>query len=322
MNLNKLLELNGVVGISYRNPKRRIVIYVESRDYARAMPTVLADLPVEVVPIGKVSIFNRTGEVRPVVGGVSCGCPTVTAGTLSCIDNNGKIISNSHIIAIDWKTGSWNKPGTPILQPGPYDGGTILDKVGVYEKHIPITFNDVNAKNYADAACGSLEVEGKKLEVLGSNADISVGGTAEVSDGEVIYKSGRTTGFTLNTVMDTHATIKVHGYPQGWAVFRDVILVRQPFCAPGDSGSLAFDRRGRVVGLVFAGSRVVGLVCKVKHLKQLGLDFGSPPPVPPKLPTLLPAIPKWSPAAVGIVTMAMLPVVVVGSGEERHYRSA
>lgn len=313
---NELLKLNGVVG--YSDPRDSLVIYVESEKYAQAVPTVFAGYPVKVVVIGKVVAYGiRTEKVRPVVGGISIGDPSVTAGTLGCIDAKGNLLTNAHVIAINWKTGGWNKPGTPVLQPGPYDGGTLKDKIGVYEKHIPIRFNDVHAENYADAACGKLEADGRKLTVLGKNGEILVGGTAEVKKGQVIYKSGRTTGLTANTVMDTHATIKVYGYPQGWAVFRDLILVKQPFDAPGDSGSLAFDDRGRVVGLVFAGSKVVGVVCKVEYLSQLGVDFGSPPPAPPKLPKVpaLPSLPSWSVGAAGVVTMFALPAIVIGTEE-------
>jgi len=288
---NKLLKLPGVVGVSHKNPE--IIIYVESEEHARAVPKILAGVPVRTVVVGKVVALgqqvlavNRRSKVRPVIGGISLGDPSVTAGTLSCITANNKIVSNAHVIAMNWKEGKWNEPGTPILQPGPLDGGTTEDRIGQLEKYVPIEFNNEEAENYADAACGILDDPrlGKPLVVLGKDdtSEFKVGGTAEVKEGDIVVKSGRTTGWTENEVIDTHATIRVSGYPQGWAVFRDVIIVRQPFCAGGDSGSLVFTKDGRVVGLVFAGSPIIGIVCKVKYFAdELGLDFGTPPPPVP-----------------------------------------
>jgi len=275
---SKLLELEGVAGVSHRNPE--IVIYVESEEHARAVPTILAGVPVRTVVVGRIQALgqavDRRGKVRPVVGGVSVGDPTVTAGTLACITANNKIVSNAHVIAINYDKGEWNEPGTPILQPAPYDGGKEEDRIGSFEKYVPIKFNDTEARNFADAACGVIDDPemGKPLTVLGKNGtEFKVGGTAEVEVGDVIAKSGRTTGWTENEVIDVNATVKVHGYPWGWAVFRDQILVKQPFCQGGDSGSLAF-KDGRVVGLVFGGSTVVGVVCKVKHFADyLGPDY-------------------------------------------------
>jgi len=279
---NNLLKLEGVSGVSHRNPE--IILYVESEEHARAVPSVLAGIPVRKVVVGRIVAFrqelmvDRKSRVRPVLGGISLGDPSVTAGTLSCITANNKIVSNAHVIAINHTQRKWNDPCTPILQPGPYDGGKAEDRIGCLEKYVPIKFNDAEAENYADAACGSIDDPrlGKPLTVLGKdNTEYGIGGTAEVRVGDIVRKSGRTTGWTENEVMDTNATVKVYGYPMGWAVFRDQILVRQYFGAGGDSGSLVFDEGGRVVGLLFAGSPQVIVVCKVKHFTDyLGLDFG------------------------------------------------
>ena len=59
--------------------------------------------------------------------------------------------------------------------------------------------------------------------------------TINISTGEYVMKSGRTTGYTMAKVIDTSATIMV-GYGLYMARFRDVILTEK-FLEPGDSGS-------------------------------------------------------------------------------------
>jgi hypothetical protein len=93
-----------------------------------------------------------------------------------------------------------------------------------------------------------------------------------VGVGDAVRKSGRTTGVTNSTVYDTSATVKVW-YSSKWAVFYDQILVKQPFVESGDSGS-PVDKDGKFVGLAFAGSSSVAVVCKAKYIVNgLGVEL-------------------------------------------------
>jgi hypothetical protein len=165
--------------------------------------------------------------------------------------------------------------GTPVIQPGTYDGGTIKDKVGFLYRYTRITFGP-RSVNYADAAIAKVTipnyVAGEVLDSDNKNT-YTISGTVEVNVGDSVRKSGRTTGVTVNVVFDTSATVKVWYGPYRWAIFYDQILVYQPFVSGGDSGSLV-DKNGAFVGLAFAGSDAVAVVCKAKYIiNALGIGM-------------------------------------------------
>ena len=286
-----LLPLEGIAGISHREDPPRIIVYLEHEKYKDKVPNEIDGFKTEVIVIGKVKalsllqleeesytfsgLVSRTTSVRPIVGGISIGVPEDAfggkmAGTLGLIvkgpDNAYYILSNAHVIAMNSKA-QFLPLGTAVLQPGTYDGGTVEDKVGELYKYIKITFGP-KGKNYADAAIAKITITDYLVgEVLGGDNQntYTISGTIEVSIGDSVRKSGRTTGVTTNTVFDTSATVKVWYTQSKWAVFYDQILVNQPFIDSGDSGS-PVDKDGKFVGLVFAGSSSTAVVCKAKYI--------------------------------------------------------
>ena len=300
-----LLPLEGVVGVSHREDPPRIVVYIEHDRYRDKIPETVDGFKVEVVVVGRVRALSllqleegakpyytyvepvsRTGEVRPVVGGISIGIPEKDfggkmAGTLGLVVKGPGgyyyILTNAHVIAMNSKA-QFLPLGTAVLQPGTYDGGTAEDKVGELYKYITIVFGP-KGRNYVDAAIALITVPPSEYlvdEVLGSdnqNTYIISGTTDDVHVGDYVRKSGRTTGVTINTVYDTNATVKVWYTNSKWAVFYDQILVNQPFIESGDSGS-PVDKGGKFVGLVFAGSSTVAIVCKAKYIVSgLGVEI-------------------------------------------------
>jgi len=293
----KLLPLEGVSGISHDEEAFRIIVYIEDEKYKGKIPDEIEGFKTEVRVTGRIKALSllqlesavtpqytysepvsRTGKVRPLSGGVSLGVPEKAfggkmAGTLSIVvfgpEGGYYILSCAHVIAMD-KNAGFLKIGTPVLQPGTYDGGADGDIVGTLYKYIPIAFNSIRAKNYADAAIAKL-TEANYLvgEVLGDDnqSTYTISGTTEVNVGDLVRKSGRTTGVTENRVADTTATVKVWYTLSKWAIFRDQIIVEQPFIESGDSGSLV-DKDGGFVGLAFAGSDTIAVVCKAKYIIQ------------------------------------------------------
>jgi hypothetical protein len=285
---SKLIAISGVSGISH--DEKSIIIYVETEEYIKAMPSMLSGVPVRYEVIGKIWALEaltvaqettvgttgvRTDRIRPVLGGISLGNPYITAGTLSIIDNNHKILSNAHVIAMDGNA-NFCSLGTSILQPGPYDRGKYpRDRIGRLEDYVYIKFMNENANNFADAAIGALDSPdlGLVRQVLGDGGNYAISGCTEVETGDSIRKSGRTTGVTIGYVYDTQAMVQVFYTENKWALFKDQILVMDPnFVRPGDSGSLV-DKDGAFAGLVFAGSELITVICKANYIiAELGID--------------------------------------------------
>lgn len=278
----KLLETEGVVGVSHNEKTNEVILYLKDEKDKDKTPSELDTVKVKKIVTGEVKTVDklpeaitsvlRTAPARPIYGGISVGNPYVTAGTIGLVTQNGYILSNSHVLALNgFHFLSLNKP-IPIYQPGVYDGGNAANTVGYLYKYIPIKFGSTTANNYADAAIATTIVSNYSDAVLDKyNTGLYyINGVTTVNIGDDVRKSGRTTGVTNNTVIDTLASVKVSGYGGKWAVFKDQIIVNQPFLQGGDSGS-AVDKNNQFVGLAFAASNTIAVVCKQQYIVS-GLD--------------------------------------------------
>lgn len=321
------LGQEGVVGVGVSDPEGygEIIVYVESPEKAMALPRVFDGVPVRVIVAGKPRIFPlradlysleafRTSNrdlVRPAVGGVSISDPTGTAGTLSMVTGALQIFSNAHVFGIDWEKGEPYPPfsGTPVLQPGRYDGGTDRDVIG---KHVSTVLDE-----HVDLAVAIGFPDRVKPEYIWGG--VRIDGWTLPYRGMAVSKVGRTTGMTSSVVIDVHGTVKVWGYPGGPRVFRDQVVVANPlmqFMAPGDSGSLLYTiygGRALAVGLCFAGSEFIALANKIEYVVAKGLVIGGYVPVKP---------PSWG-GLIGNLGASLTPVsVAVGMlmvGLRQHY---
>ncbi|GAH11748.1 unnamed protein product, partial [marine sediment metagenome] len=162
--------------------------------------------------------------------------------------------------------------GDPIYQPGPYDGGTVNDTVGSLSWYKPI---DTENSNLIDAALwqpSSPDLMSDEILDIGVPRGI---GTAKV--GDIIQKSGRTTGLMSAEVIDINATVNV-GYGDFKADFHNQIIT-DIIGSPGDSGSASMDNSGtNLVGLLFAGSQYVTIH---NHINNVLNAIG---PITPPLP--------------------------------------
>jgi len=294
-----LLPKPGIVGVSF-SPNTKIRVYLEHPGVET--PREIAGIRVERVVVGKIralslppaSVGYATGglevpknaRVRPLTGGISIGHVKITAGTLACFARDNTtgeplILSNAHVLAPHW-IGA--KPGDPILQPGPYDGGRDPeDRVATLLRYVPI---DPSKPNLVDAAVARpTSPEFVSPEVL----DIgTLNAMEEAFEGMKVAKSGRTTCFSTAVVTDVNATVKV-SYETFDAVFTDQIMTTK-LGEPGDSGSIVVnvDTR-RAVGLLFAGSDYVTVLNKIANVCSL-LDISIGPPVVVPAPILTPIL--------------------------------
>ena len=283
----ELFEIKGVSGVSVDETNNEIIVYIEKAEISKKVPKKLGGISVRHEVTGRINAlqattcilepitidktdYSRTERIRPdVFGGISVGNPFTSAGTLGLVTNDNYILSNAHILALDNNARFLHK-GTPILQPGPYDGGASDDAIGVLYKYIKIKFNRLKANNFADAAIATLNPDlsvhnGYVLNEKNNDLYLISGSTNDVTSGDTVRKSGRTSGVTTGTVSSTTGSVKVYYTNRKWAIFKDQIIVDKPFTQPGDSGS-AVDKDGKFVGLVFAGSENIAVVCKAKYI--------------------------------------------------------
>ena len=278
----------GFVGIAHSEAEGVVIVLVEDEQVKGRAPRsfegyevrtevtgIIEVLAIQVAePIADVS-EDRQEVVRPLVGGTSVSAYVTKgaqiylyAGTLGMVTYNNKVLSNAHVIAMEPGTDKFLDTGTPIIQPGSGDGGTLVNRVGELEAYIPIDFGS-SAQNYADAAIGSIDtgVGVSPGEQFDEGGNYRIEGWVEVSKGNNVRKSGRTSGVTTGEVIYANASVWVK-YGDYSAYFVDQIVVAQEnwsFAGRGDSGS-AVDKAGEFVGLIYAGSETRAVINKAEHI--------------------------------------------------------
>jgi len=274
-----LLRVQGVAGaaVGLNGDSRAVIIIFTEAPGVRGLPASLEGVPVEVHVSGKFVALPKPENPgkppkepapdptarfeRPVPIGVSTGHPNITAGTIGARVTHGTnvyALSNNHVYADENNA----RIGDPVLQPGPYDGGTApADTIGTLFDFEPIVFS-TDASNVIDAAIAtsSTSLLGNATPRDGYGTPKSA--TAPASIRMKVKKYGRTTGFTEGQVYAIEATANVV-YDAGVARFvHQIIITPGTFSAGGDSGSLIVaDAKGKntvdnnkPVGLLFAGS--------------------------------------------------------------------
>jgi hypothetical protein len=282
-------ELCVVVSVAQKVPRGQLAP-------ENLVPQALEGVSTDVQETGVIrALQSRTDKWRPAPGGVSCGHVAITAGTLGCLVTRGEqvyILSNNHVLA----DSNQGQPGDPILQPGPYDGGTLADQIATLEEFVPINFG--TGGSICPIATGLADVFNGLAQILGSrhrmrafqenpemnlvdaaiarplSADLvekrilEIGEPQGVGEGTLglrIRKSGRTTGLTSGEITQVDATVRV-GYEAGnTATFTDQ-LIAGPISSGGDSGSAVLDEDGRVVGLLFAGSSSTTVINRIQNV--------------------------------------------------------
>ncbi|WP_138429760.1 serine protease [Fodinibius saliphilus] len=212
---------------------------------------------------------------RPVRGGFSIGHYKITAGTMStaCYDLKAfpgipqkfYILSNNHVLANSNKANM----GDPILQPGPYDGGSYpRDMVARLSRFIPIRFKNSSTtpRNYVDAAIAEVpfHIANREVYWIGHVKDLY----AAPKVGDIVQKVGRTTDFSTGRVKSINATVDVNYGNGRVARFAHQILTTR-MSAGGDSGSLVTTLDEKAVGLLFAGSPYVTVLNNILYVQSL-----------------------------------------------------
>jgi len=266
-----------------------IVVYVEREDpwILRHIPSEVEGVKVKTVVSGKFKTLQLTvlqyehrAKYRPALGGTSVGSLEVGAGTLGCrvFDRaTGAVLglSNNHVLSQNWGLKRTAYVGKPIVQPGPLDGGRDPDdRIGVLERWVDV---NLNVENLVDVAVFR-PTDGLSDAVLGLvDKPLPV---VDASVGDVVRKSGRTTGVTEGKVEAVGATVSVDGW--GTAIFTDQIITSTAIADAGDSGSYTVNvSKGGTAGLVFAGSDLKTAICRASNIERLlNVSFTEVAPTP------------------------------------------
>jgi hypothetical protein len=228
-------------------------------------------------------------RTRPAEGGYSVGHFKITAGTIAtCVydilpggSTSGSpaigvgmppryyVLSNNHVLA----NVNDASIGDPILQPGPYDGGTDpADRIATLTRWIPIMLEPptprVLHRNLVDAAIAQGQFHDLDREIYWSGYVHGWRRKANVAVGTIVQKTGRTTNYTVGRLTAVNATIDV-GFGGGRVGrFRDQIVLTN-MSAGGDSGSLITTLDNVAVGLLFAGSSVATIANQIENVRSL-----------------------------------------------------
>jgi len=243
----------------------------------RAIPSHLDGIATDIIVSGP---FRALGEGiattqamhRPVRPGVSIGFAhpnRVIAGTLGAlVTRNGSTfyLSNNHILAFE----NALPIGSPIVQPGMRDGGGLPDeKVGELAEFVRLT----TSGNHVDAALAAITTPSSLAQpVLRVSIDSPI--PVPALEQQRVHKIGRSTGYTIGTIVDVDADIPVRFSSKVYR-FDDQILIKgesERFAVEGDSGALVVTvDTGDPVALLFAGSQEFGAA---NHLTRVAAALG------------------------------------------------
>ncbi|NLJ76003.1 MAG: hypothetical protein GX325_01935 [Peptococcaceae bacterium] len=324
-NRSKILRKKNVVGlgVGYKcrkneeTQKPALIVYVEKKLPPRGIlkrhmiPPQVEGLETDVIEIGRVKMLDiRTSRIRPCRPGVSVAHYKSTAGTLGAVvkdksTNQLMILSNNHILANGSSIQEVRASvGEPILQPGPYDGGKLDDRIGTLYRFVPlvkgtaesdcpvavalsgvanwllnIVRNDYEVRIYkrfktgnivdcALAKVDSVDVVESYIMDIGDVGIISV-----AKPGDNVQKSGRTTALTRGKVKSVGTILQVEMREGEKFWFSDQVVADLP-SQPGDSGSLVLKENRDVVGLLFAGSEKLTVFNQITNvIEHLAITF-------------------------------------------------
>ena len=260
------------------------------------IPSQIEGLPVQIMEVGEIKplkgppssgISHTAIQTPPIQLGTSGGwrydvangyCCGGTLGSLVSIGGDLHILSNYHVLEADIVDGGNGLVATkddPVIQPGLIDVGCVATNaqdVATLVKYISLPGNNVDAA-VAKIITGMVDESGAILEIG------TISSTTVAADiGQLVKKSGRTTGLTRSAVSGLNGTVSIvyDNECAGGAAFNvtftgQILITNQAskFLAGGDSGSLMVedvDTNPRAVGLLFAGSRSIAVANPIDHV--------------------------------------------------------
>lgn len=239
-----------------------------------------------------VPMLDHKALRRPLVGGISIGPSNYTcAGTLGCCVYHNALgatkcgISNAHVLTYHagvkpvitpdgyiYTLCDGDTVGSPV-QPGKLDCDGAINQVGY---NLPYKTTALN--NGVDAAVFVVSGSGVSItpnSILGISTPNGLQYIQNnVSIGDPVIKSGRTTGVTTGTVTKLDASTLV-SYPgcgsSSLIQYMTNLIQTTHILEPGDSGSILLKNTTTkpVLGLCFAGSSVNSYACEWGNVQNV-----------------------------------------------------
>jgi len=190
------------------------------------------------------------------------------------------------------------------MQPGPYDGGTMMDRIGVLDRYVPLVksvsrsdcpvasavargstsllnlvkqdyeirfYKNFATENTVDCALARLDSDDLVAASILEIGEIK--GVADARPGQRVQKSGRTTGLTSGVVKSIGTTLQVEMKEEEKVWFADQVVTDMP-SQPGDSGALVLSEDCKAVGLLFAGSDKLTIFNRITNIiDRLKIEF-------------------------------------------------
>jgi hypothetical protein len=268
------------------NGEPAVMLLVTSQEAMDAAPKTIEGVPVKVVLTDKIvamsSVVGHTAiQTPPIQLGTSGGwrydlangyCCGGTIGSLISVGGQQRVLSNYHVFEADIVSGGNSivaTTGDYIIQPGLIDvncAAASAQNVATLVKTSSLPGSNVDCSS-ANVISGMVSPTGSILEI----GVIKSGTGVAAFVGQLVKKSGRTTGLTRSKVSGLNATISITyenecaGGTAFTKTFTGQILVANKaskFLSAGDSGSLMVEDitiSPNAIGLLFAGSNSVAI---------------------------------------------------------------
>ncbi|CAG7839850.1 hypothetical protein CLOHAE12215_01265 [Clostridium haemolyticum] len=221
------------------------------------IPSYFNCIPTDVVETGIFTTCALNKRIRPVQCGYSIGPVGVGIyGTLGCLVRNRRekavyVLSASHALNPLGKVSF----GTPIVQPGVLDGGSIRSDVianlirSTNIQYIGTFSKPVNTVDAAIAKVSNISIVSTTIAIVGKD----VKEIASPKIGEKVFKVGRTTGFTEGSITETDVTQIINSSGKK-ALFKNQIAAGVK-SDNGDSGSVLLNSNMNPIGLLMGTSQ-------------------------------------------------------------------
>ena len=266
---NSLMSTKGVqgVGIGQKDGQAGILVLLDEKARESQIPAQMDGLPVIARVVGKI-VAHQIDLGVSISNDSICSdyCSAGTVGFKVCDDTSSDVvgwITNNHVAASGCPGLCPNNApiGTNLFSPAVADNvptcsTTGAELVGTLNRFEPLNL-DGSTSNSVDAAFirSSDDLVSNNIHGLGPQSN----SIADPFVGQVVCKSGRTTGVTCGTVSGINLTISVdYGDDCGTARFVNQVSYSpsSPYTTmsqAGDSGSPVVDSNNHPVSLNFAG---------------------------------------------------------------------